>query len=84
MMQENGRYLGGDTPETEPIAMILSKRDALAIDYEALIDEILEEVEDDSYWTTSQRLEDGEIGLPPINTLSALQRIANRLHANKG
>ena len=84
MTQENGIYPGGTTPGIEATAKILSMRYALAIKYEALIDEMLKEAENDPYWTTSQRLEDGENGLPPINTLSTLLRIANRLHANKG
>lgn len=82
MPQENGRYSREATPDAEPSTKILSNRHALAIKYEALIDKILEEAEDNSYWTTSQRLEDGENGLPPINMLSTLLRIANKLQEN--
>ena len=83
MSQENGVYPRRTTPETEPYTKVLSKRYALAIKYEALIDEMLKEAEDDPYWTTSQRLEDGENGLPPINILSTLLRIANRSQTDK-
>ena len=67
MSHEYGSYSEGITSETK-----------LTAKYKELIDEILEEAEDDSYWTTPQRLEDGENGLPPINILSTLLRIANR------
>lgn len=70
MSPENGTYFGGITPETDPTAK-----------YEALIDEILEEAEDDPYWTTSKKLEDGENGLPPITILSTLLRITDKLQA---
>ena len=67
MSLEHGTHSEGITPETEPTSK-----------YQALIDEILEEAERDSYWTIPRRLEDGENGLPPINILSTLLRIANR------
>ena len=58
MLQENGTRQGGATPETESTAKILPERYALAIMYEALINEILKEAKDDSYWTTPPKKKD--------------------------
>ncbi len=84
MSQENGYYHRRTAPKTEPsTTKTLSKKPELATRYEALINRILEEAEDDSYWTTSQRLEDGENGLAPINIVSTLLRMADKLKEDR-